>query len=66
MHPDVVRKMRSIGAALSLAVAVGVPVFVHGYVTKGWWLYLGLALFVTPLPFLMALARIWMYSRKYE
>jgi hypothetical protein len=66
MHPDVARKMKMIAVPLTAIAAAGFAVLLHGLLCKGWWTYLGLIFFLVPLPFLLALGRIWLYSKRLE
>lgn len=66
MHTEVARKMKMIAIPLSLIVIVGFVILVHGLIFKGWWTYFGLVLFLVPLPVLLALARIRLYSKRFE
>lgn len=66
MHPDVTRKMKMIAVPLTMLAAAGFAVLLHGLLYKGWWTYLGLISFLVPLPILLALWRIWLYSKRFE
>ena len=66
MHPEIAKKMRKYFIGLSLVFLIGFLIFLHGYLTNGWWLYAGLLMFLAPLPFLLAIVRIWSLLKRYR
>lgn len=56
--------MKRTASILAPVSAAGFMLFLHGYLSGGWWLYPGLVLFLAPMPVLLALVRIWSMAKR--